>query len=349
VQAHTCTERVVPGDRLDEAGDKLLQAAFAVNTRKQDSAARGHMSAFAVASGEDINMRVCTPGTAAFERQDRMLKKFVAYMASEGLSHQSCLAYIMSIGRQYLERAGWNPVKGHATPFLCISGLKRMQNERLTEPKKQARALTVDMLKSGMDAIQEEGLARLRMRAILCTGVAFMMRVCEVIPRPGTKHYLRRRGVKFEFEGKSTRPTGMTITIQSQKTNGEPTWRSMGARWDETCCVRAMWHYLEACKGRLKEEDSVFGSSCGLRAVTYQDISRVIKQVATRAGAGDSVMQFTTKAMRRGGVSTLTQKGKVPGYVIGKHGRWSSDTWATIYQELTPSTAKMLARGLSSG
>jgi len=299
VQAHTCTQRVAPGDRLDVAGDNLLRAAFSTNTRKQDSAARGHMSAFAVASGEDISMQMCSPGSAAFERQDRMLKKFVAYMAGEGLSHQSCLAYLMSIGRQYLEQVGWNPVKGHATPFLCVSGLKRLQSEKLVEPKKQTRALTVDMLKDGMDAIEGGGLARLRMKAVLCTGVAFMMRVCEIIPRPGTKHYLRRRGVKFDCEGEGSRPTGMRITIQSQKTNGEPVWRSIGATWDDTCSVRAMWEYLEACEDRIKEKDSVFGRGCGLRSVTYKDIAQEIKRVGIRAGAGDDVMDFTTKSLRR--------------------------------------------------
>ena len=58
MQAHTCTQRVAPGDRLDVAGDNLLRAVFSTNTRKQDSAARGHISAFELASGEDISMQI---------------------------------------------------------------------------------------------------------------------------------------------------------------------------------------------------------------------------------------------------------------------------------------------------
>ena len=216
----------------------------------------------------------------------------------------------------------------------------------MEKPKKQPRALTMQILGKGISGIKGSRLHMARMKAALLTGVAFMTRVCELIPRPGTTHFLRRKGVEFEYGHRgSTKPTGMRVTIQSQKTNGEPVWRSIGATWTNTCCVRAMYEYLHMCGDKPGQNESVFGACEGLKALGYKDVMEGIRAAANSAGCADAD-EFSTKSMRRGGVTTMTEKGNVPGYIIGKHGRWSSLTWASIYEELNSRTAKMIAENM---
>ncbi len=47
--------------------------------------------------------------------------------------------------------------------------------------------------------------------------------------------------------------------------------------------------------------------------------------------------------MRRGGATTLAEHGSLAAYIIQKFGRWSSDMWMEIYQELTERSAQLLS------
>ena len=216
-------------------------------------------------------------------------------------------------------------------------------------PKPDTAALTVEVLRDGLTAC-EAGVTRaeaVRLKAAICTGVAMMMRISELVPCGRTSHHLRMRGVRFEMKDKETKPTGMTIMITSSKRDMFPVWRSISANGRTTCAVAAMYEFLKNRKEKLGEDDAVFGGGDGLKALTAEKVASTIRRIAHTAGlSSGEVKRCTTKSMRIGGVTTLTNGGEVPGHVIQKHGRWKSDTWMTIYQKLGKRTDDKLAQGM---
>jgi hypothetical protein len=342
------TEGLATGESLKDMGRRLVENAWAMNTAKQDRIVMKLFSRFALATKRVPRIVGAEVGTERFRQQDDMLVEFVAFMASQGLNHTTCKTYLLSLGRQFLTEEGYTQVAKHVRPMLAVSGLERLQGARVTGPKGETPALTSGALRQGIDTLEsmyKVDKERRRMRAILCIGVTFMMRISEIIPSQGTQHYVRWGGVRFEG-GTDERPRSMVVTFPSSKKKKAPEAREISATWSKICAVRAVHEYKQGRKHeRISPETSLFCGGGGMAMVNAVEIKEAIKAVASKSGL-EGVDMFTTKSMRVGGVTSLIEQSEVAGHVIEKFGRWNSDTWKKIYQRATKKTGEGLAKYL---
>jgi integrase len=341
-------KELATGRDLSDLGRTLIESAWAVNTAKQDKSVLRLFNTFALATKRAPRIVGAEVGTDRFREQDDMLVEFVAYMAARGLDHATCKAYILSLGRQFLTEEGYTQVSRHVRPMLAVSGLERIQGATAVAPKPETPALTRDALRQGIGALEglyTGGRERLRMKAIICMGVAFMMRISELIPSQGTRHYIRWGGVAF-LDGIEGKPGSMKVTFPSSKKKKAPEARAIAATWSETCAVRATYEYMQSRrKENITSEMSLFCGGGGMTAAGVKEVRTAIRAVAGKSGI-EGVDSFTTKSMRVGGVTSLTEQSEVAGHVIEKHGRWSSETWKKTYQRATKKTGEGLAKFL---
>ena len=342
------TARLENCESLSELGCRLVESAWAENTRRQDRAVMRLFQEFARRTGRRAELYFANEGTEEFEEQDRMLVEFVAYMAKRGLEHSTCKAYLLSLGRQYLTSRGHIQVSKHVKPMLAVSGLERLQGAAASQPKKETRALTAELLRKGLTAINtvvENEKEQLRMKALICLGVALMLRISELIPSPGTSHYIRWGGVTFK-EGEGGKPQEMRIVIPSSKRGKAPVAREIVATWSEICAVRAMHEYMRVrASEKMGQEENIFGAGSGLRRLSEKKIKAAIRAIATACGE-EGIEDFTSKSMRVGGVTTLTEQTEVADHTIQRQGRWSSEAWKKFYERPTKKTKQSLAKFL---
>ena len=337
------------GESLSDLGERLVSGAWADNTKKQDNTVMRLFLEFARDAKRVPRIVFAAEGSTDFKRQDDMLVEFVAYMARKGLDHSTCKTYMLSLGRQFLASTGRIQISRHVRPMLAISGLERIQGEKATGVKKETRALSSELLRKGIHVMEKWTTSvgeRRRMKAVVCLGVAFMMRISELIPSQGTKHFVRWSGITFTMRSKGGRAEEMTIRIPSSKKSKSPVERSIAATWSSICAVRATFEYMEGRRSEaLSNENSLFCGGGGMRKLTRNQVVEIIKKITTESGE-IHVDDFTSKSMRVGGVTALTEQGDVAGHVIEKHGRWSSESWKTFYQRPTKKTKEGLAKYL---
>jgi integrase len=342
------------GMNIRQISERLLEQAWANNTRKQDSTVARKFADFCVLTKRVGRLKVAEPGTAAFEEQDRTLMDFIGFLASKGLDHSTCKTYLLSLGRQFLTATGVSQMTKHVRPMLCVAGLERIQGAKMKGARREKQALTAEIFSRGIRGIERvyknENYAR-RMRAIVAIGISFMLRISEIIPGEGTGHYIRWGGVKWK-EGKirdkgNKKVEGITITIKSSKKSKVPVERTLAATGRETCVVRLLKEYMD---GRIRVpggEESLFAADYGMSEVSSNDVVKSIRAIASEAGEENADTDFSTKSMRIGGVTTLADKSDIEGHIIQKHGRWSSETWSKVYNRLTKETEARLAEHLS--
>jgi hypothetical protein len=87
VPKSTSAKGLVTAGSAGQIGNRLLQAAFAENTHKQDAIAARHLTEFGIRCRRKTCLQVWEVGTTEFNRQDTVLKEFVGYLASKGLGH----------------------------------------------------------------------------------------------------------------------------------------------------------------------------------------------------------------------------------------------------------------------
>ena len=339
------------GRTLKEFCQEILGRAWSINTYKQDGTARRHFTDFCVRTRRRPVIVSAEEGSEEFRMQDEMLMEFVAFLGKRGLDYQTCRAYLLSVGRQFLTEVGHIQISRHIRPMLCVSGLERMQGEGRIQPKKETPAMTIEILRRGIEALKRMfgGVEATRMKAIICVGITFMLRISEIVESQGTRHQLRWNGVEFmQYDTKEVgaRPRAMRIMIRSSKRDKAPMWRRLGATWSVVCPVRAMYEYKQAIEGmkvEVMKDGNLFGRIGMLKEAKGEEVKRAIQGIAKVAGVEGRVEDFTTKSMRVGGVTTMTDKDDVKGHLVEKHGRWKSKTWNKVYSKQSQKTDRMIA------
>ena len=192
---------------------------------------------------------------------------------------------------------------------------------------------TMEMFHDALPEMDPSTLAGIMERALIDTGISFMLRISEVIRVPKSKrHHLRRNCVKFSYNGAGT-PTEVTITILSSKTSKIKVDRTLTANGTSTCVVNLLHRYVNN-RPDLEPTAQLFQYPPGRSLPTRESVSFLLQQLAYKASGGKQ-LNIATHSMRRGGATTLCQRVKLPGYVIKNFGRWSNDEWEKVYQGLT--------------
>ena len=338
-----CASRATPTTLVARAAT-LLHEARAPNTHTVDRTVRQHFATYCLATHREPKLRHCLKGTPAFAVQESTLNEFVAYLDSRGLRAASCKTYLTSLGAQCTATLGYNPLRNHQGYRLCIKGLRRIQARTVrggTHADTSKLPLTIDVLRRGLR--NAPGIS-VQMRALVTTGVCFMLRVSELIPCDGTSHFLRRRDVTFgPIDPRTRLPTYVRLCIPSSKTEMIPAWRHLAANQATTCVVAALSAYIGS-RPDLRANAPLFSSQAG-GPISRTDVTATLQTIATAAGVDPS--RISAHSMRRGGATTLAQTGTIPGHMVQKHGRWATDTWLHIYQTLTDKSAAVLGRAFA--
>jgi integrase len=318
----------------------LLRESRAPNSHSLDLTVSRHFHTFCLLSKRSADLRQYPRGSAGYSRQEQTLNEFVAYLASLNLTASTCKTYLTSLGAQLTRDLGFNPIRSHNGYRLCIRGLRRIQarDTRISHREDLSKLpLTMDILRRGLRNVNQYFSPTLR--TLLLTGVCFMLRVSELVPCDGTDHYLRRRDVSFGPINPDTNlPRYVRICIPSSKTEMTPAWRQLGANSSPTCVVQALYMYTRSHNSRLPDTPL-------FAPLSRADVTRAIKVIAVKAGIDPT--RLSAHSLRRGGATTLAQQGSIPGYLVQKHGRWSTDTWVHIYQAITNSNADALAHAFA--
>ncbi len=143
------------------------------------------------------------------------------------------------------------------------------------------------------------------------------------------------------------RTRGVTITIKSNKKSKALVERTLAATERETCVVKLLEEYMTNRRRTPEGHESLFTGDWHARNVTTDDVVRIIRAVARKAGCKNVEDEFSTKSLRIGEVTTLVDKSDIQGHIIHKNGRRSTETWSKIYSRITRATEMKLAEHMS--
>ena len=263
--------------------------------------------------------KICTKfGWKKFSCDSSQAYKYLAYL-SNVMKYSSVINYYQTV-------IFFHKVKGYSvagwSDMLVSQTVKGIKNS-----KKNPQDVKDPLTQKHLEKMYRKANTKAHMGLLVWTMIVFLfstlLRVSHVVLSP---HTLLRKDIKiFKW--------GVLVCIRSSKTKKEPFQIpiSYGRKYS-ICPV----YWLEKILKRYprSSNDYLFSTS-KVRCISYSIFNAALKSLTLKAGLKGN---FSTHSLRRGGTTTLHQKGAPLPY-IRERGQWASDC---IYKYIKPSVSSKI-------
>ena len=239
--------------------------------------------------------------------------KYLAYL-SNVMKYSSVINYYQTV-------IFFHKVKGYS-----VAGWSDMLVSQTVKGIKNSKKIPDDvkdpLTQKHLEKMYRKANTKTHMGLMVWTMIVFLfstlLRVSHVVLSP---HTLLRKDIKF-FKW------GVLVCIRSSKTKKEP-FQIPISYGRKNCTCPVYWLEFFFTRYPISKNDYLFSTS-KVRSISYSIFNAALKSLTLKAMLKGN---FATHSLRRGGTTTLHQKGAPLPY-IRERGQWASDC---IYKYIKPS------------
>ncbi len=283
-------------------------------------------------------MNYALPSTTLGRANNRKLQRFVAYLTRKGLRAGTIKGYLNGIRQLHNLERGVDFVHLYPTPKLLVEGLATLERQVGITQKRKCPFTWEMAVQVAQRSNLSNPLQRELVTAILC-GVGFLLRASEFVRCDNTTFHLQRKDVVLAWKDGAL--LSVTITVKQSKTDRTPVPLTL-PHTGEWFSVPMMLHrYCKVCHHDAKSAAPLFPT------LTRKVLSQGIADWAMKLGVLDTGHGFASHSLRRGGATTLLNKG-VPETTIQVFGRWKTDIWKGLYARLSYESQLVLGQAFTT-
>jgi hypothetical protein len=318
---------------LRDIAKRLRHRSRADNSHAADSTTWNNWSRLCLRYDFPLWVYPCTVGSPQWYDQSEQLECFVSCLfRTHKIAASSIASYMSNLGAIHLSKFNRNTLKDYHAYNADIKGIRRIQSEQ-GRKKNTKDPFTMKMYKQARRHIRFRSPYEVTLATAILMGITFLLRISELLPCKRSRHHLRWGNVSINRDAAGN-PISVTITIPHSKMDFADVTRTMPLSSDQDICVvRAVDRYRQSFGASPpKDDDPFLQTPSGTPNLSRTTISKFIARLATSLGLKANI---GSHSLRKGGATSLCSGGKIAGYLVQLHGRWSSDTWKKIYQTIT--------------
>ena len=263
-----------------------------------------------------------------FPLQEDILCSYVAFLAKEGLKHQSIKAYLTGIRYLQIQKSLGNPFANGGMPRLeyVLTGIKRVEAHCGSQPRTRL-PITIDIMQKLREVWLSTPLLpdNIMLWAAACTAFFGFMRAGEFTV-PSVEAYdpevhLNLGDLALDSH---TTPTIARLNIKQSKTDPfrQGVGVFLGTTGSSICPVQALIQYIGV---RSPSPGPLFTLNNGL-PLTRNLLVQRLQSALRKAGLDDS--HYNGHSFRIGAATSAAQHG-LEDSLIQTLGRWRSDAYRT--------------------